>query len=42
MGQEERLHRLSEMVGTTLRVKVIEVDRKSRRLVLSAVAAVRE
>jgi len=42
LSQEERLRRLSEMVGVTLRVKVIEVDRRSRRLVLSAVAAERD
>jgi small subunit ribosomal protein S1 len=42
LSQEERLQRLAELVGVTLRVKVIEVDRRSRRLVLSAVAAERE
>lgn len=42
LDQEERLRRLSEMVGPTLRVKVTEIDRRSRRLILSAVAAERE
>lgn len=42
LSQEERLRRLSEMVGESLRVKVTELDRRSRRLILSAVAAERE
>jgi len=42
LNQEERLQRLSEMVGETLRVKVTEIDRRSRRLILSAVAAERD
>jgi len=42
LSQEERLHRLSEMVGSSLRVKVTEIDRRNRRLILSAVAAERE
>ena len=42
LGQEERIERLAEMVGETLAVKVIEVDRRKRRLILSASAAQRE
>lgn len=42
MDQEQRIQRLAEMVGQTLRVKVIEIDRHNRRLILSAVAADRE
>jgi small subunit ribosomal protein S1 len=42
LSQDERLRRLSEMVGTTLKVKVTEIDRGNRRLILSAVAAERE
>lgn len=42
LSQEERLSRLSEMVGANLRVKVTEIDRRNRRLILSAVAAERE
>jgi len=42
LDQEDRLRRLSEMVGPTLRVKVTEIDRRSRRLILSALAAERE
>ena len=42
LSQEDRLRRLSEVVGTNLRVKVTELDRRSRRLILSAVAAERE
>ncbi len=42
LSQEERLHRLSSMVGQTTRVKVIELNRRNRRLILSALAADRE
>jgi len=42
MNQEERIQRLADMVGETLRVKVIEINRGNRRLILSAVAADRE
>lgn len=42
MTQEERLTRLSEMVGTTLLVKVIEFNRRKHRLILSATVAQRE
>ena len=36
LSQEERLTRLSTMVGQTLQVKVIEINRRKRRLILSA------
>ena len=39
---EERLQRLSEMVGQTLMVQVIEINRRKRRLILSATKAQRE
>ncbi len=39
LGQEERLTRLSSWVGETLPVKVIEINRRKRRLILSATAA---
>ena len=39
IGQEERLERLSELVGEKLQVKVIEINRRKRRLILSATAA---
>jgi small subunit ribosomal protein S1 len=39
MSQEERLNRLSKLVGETLHVKVIEINRRKRRLILSAQAA---
>jgi small subunit ribosomal protein S1 len=42
LSQEQRLQRLSEMVGKSLRVKVIEINRRNRRLILSATAAERE
>ena len=42
LGQEERLQRLSDMVGQTLQVKVIEINRRKRRLILSATTAVRQ
>jgi small subunit ribosomal protein S1 len=42
LNQEERLQRLSERVGDTLMVKVIEINRRKRRLILSARAAERE
>ncbi len=42
LSQEERLRRLSEKVGETLQVKVLEINRRSRRLILSATAAQRE
>jgi small subunit ribosomal protein S1 len=42
LGQEERLERLAEKVGEILRVKVIEINRRKRRLILSATAAQRE
>jgi len=42
LNQDDRLRRLLEMVGETLRVKVTEADRRNRRLILSAVAAERE
>jgi small subunit ribosomal protein S1 len=39
IGQEERLSRLSELVGDDIQVKVIEINRRKRRLILSATAA---
>ena len=42
LSQEERLQRLSEMVGQTLQVKVIEINRRKRRLILSATTALRQ
>ena len=39
MSQEERLTRLSKLVGEMLHVKVIEINRRKRRLILSAQAA---
>ncbi len=42
LSQEQRLQRLSKMVGETLRVKIIEINRRKRRLILSATAAQRE
>jgi len=42
LNQEERLQRLSEMVGETLQVKVIEINRRKRRLILSATTALRQ
>lgn len=42
LSQDERLRRLSEKVGETLQMKVIEINRRSRRLILSATAAQRE
>jgi small subunit ribosomal protein S1 len=38
MSPEERLSRLSKLVGETLHVKVIEINRRKRRLILSAQA----
>jgi len=42
MSQEDRLRRLAGMVGQTLPVKVIEINRTNRRLILSATAAQRD
>jgi small subunit ribosomal protein S1 len=42
LSQEERLQRLSEMVGEKLKVKVIEINRRNRRLILSATSAHRQ
>jgi ribosomal protein S1 len=42
LNQEERLKRLSEMVGEILQVKVIEINRRKRRLILSATTALRQ
>ncbi len=42
LSQEERLTRLSSFVGETLQVKVIEINRRKRRLILSATAAQRQ
>jgi small subunit ribosomal protein S1 len=42
LSQEDRLERLSTMVGETLKVKVIEINRRNRRLILSASVARRE
>ena len=42
LNQEERLTKLASMVGETLTVKVIEINRRNRRLILSATAARRQ
>jgi small subunit ribosomal protein S1 len=42
LNQEERIDRLSEMVGETLLVRVIEINRRKRRLILSGTAALRQ
>ncbi len=42
LDQEERIKHLSAMVGETLFVKVIEINRRKRRLILSATAAQRQ
>ena len=42
LSQEERIKRLSEMVGQRLRVKVVEINRRKRRLILSATVAERQ
>jgi small subunit ribosomal protein S1 len=39
LSQEDRLARLATMVGETLPVKVIEINRRKRRLILSSTAA---
>jgi small subunit ribosomal protein S1 len=39
LNQEERLTHLSGLVGETLQVKIIEINRRKRRLILSATAA---
>jgi small subunit ribosomal protein S1 len=39
LSQEDRLTRLSEYVGDKIQVKVIEINRRKRRLILSATAA---
>ena len=41
LSQEERLDRLSTMVGEKLPVKVIEINQRKRRLILSSTAAQR-
>ncbi len=41
LSQEDRIQRLSDMVGKKLQVKVIEINRRKRRLILSATAAQR-
>jgi small subunit ribosomal protein S1 len=42
VAQEERLQRLSDRVGETMHVKIIEINRRKRRLILSATAARKE
>jgi small subunit ribosomal protein S1 len=42
LNQEDRLTRLSSYVGEKLQVKVIEINRRKRRLILSATAAQRQ
>jgi small subunit ribosomal protein S1 len=42
LSQEERLMRLADMVGQTLQVKVIEINQRKRRLILSATIAQRQ
>jgi len=39
LNQDERLTQLSDLVGETLQVKIIEINRRKRRLILSATAA---
>ena len=39
LNQDERLVKLSDLVGETLQVKIIEINRRKRRLILSATAA---
>ncbi|MBN1657897.1 MAG: S1 RNA-binding domain-containing protein [Anaerolineae bacterium] len=39
LSQEDRLHRLAEVVGEKLRVKIIEINPRKRRLILSATTA---
>jgi len=39
LNQEDRLTRLAEYVGDQIQVKVIEINRRKRRLILSATAA---
>ena len=42
LKEEERLERLQQMIGNTISVKVIEVNRKRRRLVFSQLEAEQE
>jgi small subunit ribosomal protein S1 len=42
LNQEERIAQLAEMVGMKLQLKVIEIDRRKRRLILSATTAMRQ
>jgi small subunit ribosomal protein S1 len=42
LDQEERLERLATLVGENLMLKVIEINRRKRRLILSASAAQRQ
>jgi small subunit ribosomal protein S1 len=42
LSHDERLKRLSDMVGEKLLVKIIEINRRKRRLILSATAAQRQ
>jgi small subunit ribosomal protein S1 len=42
LSQEERLKRLADMVGQMLQVKVIEINQRKRRLILSATIAQRQ
>lgn len=42
MSDEERIEMLGTVVGTSLHLKVIEIDRRRNRLILSERAAVRE
>jgi small subunit ribosomal protein S1 len=42
LSQEERIKRLADMVGETLQVKVIEINQRKRRLILSATTAQRQ
>lgn len=42
LSQEQRLQRLSQMVGETFQAKIIEINKRKRRLILSATAAQRE
>jgi small subunit ribosomal protein S1 len=42
LNQEERLERLATLVGENLMLKVIEINRRKRRLILSASAAQRQ
>ena len=41
-SEEERIEQLQQLVGTTLRLKIIEIERRRNRLILSERVAMRE